>query len=224
MHESQSRLWENLVGRSLPFWRYFYPQPAGTFPAQLGTSTSRVLPGGQPVYPSLIRVEADEVTYNLHIILRFELESEMLDGDLKVDDLPEAWNSRISRTSASRCRTTARACFRTSTGRGRDRLLPDLLARQRHLGAALGPGPRRAAGPRRAVRARRVRRARRVAPRQLASTRPQVQVPGDARADHRRAGSIPARTCVTRRRSSATSTGFRSKPARPSTGEPLVPP
>ena len=96
VHESQSRLWENLVGRSLPFWRYFYPSLRDAFPAQLkGVDEEGFFRAVNRSYPSLIRVEADEVTYNLHILLRFELENEMLEGSLKVRDLPEAWNSRI---------------------------------------------------------------------------------------------------------------------------------
>jgi carboxypeptidase Taq len=96
VHESQSRLWENLVGRSLAFWRYFYPSLRDVFPTQLkGVDEEGFFGAVNRSYPSLIRVEADEVTYNLHILLRFELENEMLEGSLKVRDLPEAWNSRI---------------------------------------------------------------------------------------------------------------------------------
>ena len=96
VHESQSRLWENLVGRSLAFWRYFYPSLRDVFPTQLkGVDDEGFFRAVNRSYPSLIRVEADEVTYNLHILMRFELENEMLEGSLKVRDLPEAWNSRI---------------------------------------------------------------------------------------------------------------------------------
>ena len=79
---AEPRMWENLVGRSLPFWRRFYPRAAGGLPRRSsGRSTlERLLPRGQQVEPSLIRVDADEVTYNLHIILRFELEQEIIDG------------------------------------------------------------------------------------------------------------------------------------------------
>src|SRR6202140_4342217 len=96
VHESQSRLWENLVGRSQPFWRHFFPSLRNTFPEQLrGVDDEAFFKAVNKSYPSLIRVEADEVTYNLHVLLRFELENEMLEGRLKVKDLPEAWNSRI---------------------------------------------------------------------------------------------------------------------------------
>lgn len=96
VHESQSRLWENMVGRSQAFWRYFYPSLRDLFPTQLkGVDQEGFFRAVNRSYPSLIRVEADEVTYNLHILLRFELENEMLEGSLKVRDLPEAWNSRI---------------------------------------------------------------------------------------------------------------------------------
>jgi carboxypeptidase Taq len=96
LHESQSRMWENLVGRSLPFWRFFFPSLQETFPDQLGgvelETWHRAV---NRVTPSLIRVEADEVTYNLHIILRFELEQEIIDDRIALADLPEAWNARM---------------------------------------------------------------------------------------------------------------------------------
>ena len=96
MHESQSRLWEILVGRSRPFWEHYYPRLESRFPAQLGgidvDTFYRAING---VRPSLIRVEADEITYNLHIMLRFELENELLEGRLGVGELPEAWNDRM---------------------------------------------------------------------------------------------------------------------------------
>jgi len=96
VHESQSRLWENLVGRSPAFWKHFFPSLRSTFPDQLRrVDDEAFFRAVNRSYPSLIRVEADEVTYNLHVLLRFELENEMLEGKLKVKDLPEAWNSRV---------------------------------------------------------------------------------------------------------------------------------
>lgn len=97
LHESQSRLWENVVGRSLPFWRWFYPRARQAFPDVLGRvpleSFHRAV---NRVRPSFIRVDADEVTYGLHIVLRFELEQELLSGALSTADLPEAWNARFA--------------------------------------------------------------------------------------------------------------------------------
>jgi carboxypeptidase Taq len=96
VHESQSRMWENLVGRSLPFWEYFYPRLQEYFPQQLKqVSLERFYRAINKVQPSLIRVEADEATYNLHIMLRLELEIALIEGSLAVKDLPEAWNSRM---------------------------------------------------------------------------------------------------------------------------------
>jgi carboxypeptidase Taq len=96
VHESQSRLWENMVGRSRPFWQHFYPSLRDAFPEPLrGIDDEAFLKAVNRSYPSLIRVEADEVTYNMHVLLRFELENEMLEGTLKVKDLPEAWNTRV---------------------------------------------------------------------------------------------------------------------------------
>ncbi len=95
VHESQSRLWENLVGRSRAFWHHFYPQFQATFPSQLGDiSAEQFYRGINKVDRSLIRVEADEVTYNLHVIIRFELELDMLEGKLAISDLPKAWRER----------------------------------------------------------------------------------------------------------------------------------
>jgi carboxypeptidase Taq len=96
IHESQSRLWENLVGRSLPFWERYYPELQKTFPSQLANVTlERFYKGINKVHPSLIRVEADEATYNLHIMLRLELEIAMLEGSVDLKDLPEIWNAKM---------------------------------------------------------------------------------------------------------------------------------
>jgi len=96
LHESQSRLWENVVGRSLPFCRWLHPQLVSTFPDTLGGVTLEHFHGSiNRVQPSFIRVDADEVTYGMHIILRFELEQELLAGRLSTADLPDAWNARF---------------------------------------------------------------------------------------------------------------------------------
>jgi len=96
VHESQSRMWENLIGRSLPFWNHFYPELKKIFPGSLrDVDLRRFYEGINRVCPSFIRVEADEVTYNLHILLRFELEKQMVSGDLAVQDLPVAWNAEM---------------------------------------------------------------------------------------------------------------------------------
>ncbi len=95
VHESQSRLWENVVGRSHGAWRYFYPGLQSTFPEQLGSVSLEDYYGAiNKVEPSLIRTDADEVTYNLHVMLRFDLELDLLEGRLEVRDLPQAWNER----------------------------------------------------------------------------------------------------------------------------------
>ncbi len=96
IHESQSRMWENLVGRSLPFWEYFYPQLKKVFPAQLqGVGLKNFYRAINKVEPSFIRVNADEATYNLHIMLRLELEIAMVEGKVAIRDLPEVWNARM---------------------------------------------------------------------------------------------------------------------------------
>jgi carboxypeptidase Taq len=95
VHESQSRLWENVVGRSLGLWRHYYPRLRAAFPERLSEVTLETFYRAiNKVERSLIRTEADEVTYNLHIILRFDLELELLERRLAVKDLPEAWRAR----------------------------------------------------------------------------------------------------------------------------------
>jgi len=95
MHESQSRMWENLVGRGRPFWQAFYPDLQQLFPEQLGkVDLETFYRAINKVEPSLIRTEADEATYNLHVMLRFELEVALMQGSLPVHDLPAAWNQK----------------------------------------------------------------------------------------------------------------------------------
>ena len=97
LHESQSRTWENLVGRSRSFWRFFYPRLQTLFSEQLGSvDEESFYRAVNKVTPSLIRIDADEVTYNMHIILRFELEQELVEGRLDVKELPAAWNERMA--------------------------------------------------------------------------------------------------------------------------------
>lgn len=96
VHESQSRTWENLIGRSLGFWKHFYGDLQQAFPEQLGSvALETFYKGINRVEPSLIRVEADEVTYNLHIMLRFEIETALVSGEIRTRDLPEIWNSKF---------------------------------------------------------------------------------------------------------------------------------
>ncbi len=94
--ESQSRWWETLIGQSFPFWQHFYPLLQVEFPHQFGNISLAVFyQAVNAVKPGFIRIEADEVSYNLHVIIRFELEKALIDGTLKVKELPEAWNSKM---------------------------------------------------------------------------------------------------------------------------------
>jgi carboxypeptidase Taq len=106
IHESQSRLWENLVGRSLPFWKHFYPSVQAAFPDALSdVSLEAFYFAVNDVRPSLIRIEADEATYNLHILLRFELEQALLADELPVGELPAAWNEKYQKYLGIRPKT-----------------------------------------------------------------------------------------------------------------------
>ena len=96
VHESQSRLWENIVGRSRGFWEHFYPKLQHAFPAQLrALSLDAFYRAINKVHPSLIRVEADEATYNLHVMLRVELEVALIDGSIDVAELPQRWRASM---------------------------------------------------------------------------------------------------------------------------------
>ena len=96
IHESQSRMWENIIGKSKSFWKYFYPKLQKEFPEPFKkVALDDFLKVINKVAPSLIRTEADEVTYNLHIILRFEIEKEMIEGSIDLKDLPKIWKSKM---------------------------------------------------------------------------------------------------------------------------------
>ncbi len=96
IHESQSRMWENMVGRSLPFWKHYTPLIREAFPGQLNRrDPTDLFRATNHVQPSLIRVEADECTYNLHIILRFEIEVGLIEGTVRVEDVPELWRAKM---------------------------------------------------------------------------------------------------------------------------------
>lgn len=95
VHESQSRMWENIVGRSRHFWRWAYPQVQAAYPALADVSEDAFYRAINKVQPSFIRVEADEATYNLHIMMRFDLECALMKGEIQAADLPRAWNERF---------------------------------------------------------------------------------------------------------------------------------
>lgn len=112
IHESQSRMWENLVGRSRSFWEHFFPKAQTAFPETLrDVSLDQFHAAINDVRPSFIRVEADEVTYNLHIMLRFELEQAMLVGDLSAAEIPAAWNETFTRYFGMTPPDAARGCL-----------------------------------------------------------------------------------------------------------------
>jgi carboxypeptidase Taq len=95
IHESQSRLWENLVGRSLPFWRFYYPRLQQRFSQLRDVDVEQWYAAINKSRPSLIRIEADEVTYGMHVILRFELEQDIINGRVALNDIPDAWNQKM---------------------------------------------------------------------------------------------------------------------------------
>jgi carboxypeptidase Taq len=112
IHESQSRMWENFVGRSRSFWNYFFQPAQQAFPEALtGVAMEDFYAAINDVRPSFIRVEADEVTYNLHIMLRFELEQPLITGDLKPADLPGVWNETFERYFGMRPTDDAHGCL-----------------------------------------------------------------------------------------------------------------
>jgi carboxypeptidase Taq len=95
IHESQSRIWENCIGRSLPYWTYHYPHLQKTFPAQLqSVSVTDFYKGINQVSPSLIRTEADELTYHFHVMIRYEIEKALMEGNMNAEDIPTVWNEK----------------------------------------------------------------------------------------------------------------------------------
>jgi len=111
IHESQSRLWENQVGRSREFWRHWYPVVTKQFPSLASLPLDEFWLLVNRVKPSHIRVDADEATYNLHIILRFEIEQKLVSGELAVADLPAAWNKRFEELFQIPVPDDARGCL-----------------------------------------------------------------------------------------------------------------
>lgn len=111
LHESQSRLWENIVGRSMPFWKRFLPTLQSAFPALSGFRADEWYRAINKVEPSLIRVEADEVTYNLHVMIRFEIECDVLEGSMQVKDIPEVWNAKYEEYLGVRPPTDSDGCL-----------------------------------------------------------------------------------------------------------------
>jgi carboxypeptidase Taq len=112
IHESQSRLWENIVGRSRSFWEYFYPKAQAIFAHQLeDVPLDDFLHAVNDVRPSFIRVEADEATYTLHIVLRFDIEQALVSGDLDTRDLPEAWNEKFKALFGKEVPDDANGCL-----------------------------------------------------------------------------------------------------------------
>jgi carboxypeptidase Taq len=112
IHESQSRMWENFVGRSPAFWKHFYPQAQAKFPEALGSVPRDAFYAAvNDVRPSFIRVEADEVTYNLHIMIRFELEQQLISGKLQPADVPAAWNAQYAQSLGITPTSDAEGCL-----------------------------------------------------------------------------------------------------------------
>jgi carboxypeptidase Taq len=112
IHESQSRMWENFVGRSQAFWKYFYSQAQAKFPEALGSvPRDDFYAAVNDVQPSFIRVEADEVTYNLHIMIRFELEQQLISGKLEPADVPDAWNAQYKQSLGITPSNDAEGCL-----------------------------------------------------------------------------------------------------------------
>ncbi|GAB7019335.1 carboxypeptidase M32 [Halostagnicola bangensis] len=112
VHESQSRLWENHVGRSRPFWEHFLPTARERFPELEEVSPQEAYEAANQVYDdNLIRVEADELTYHLHIVIRFEIERALISGDLEVEDVPEVWNDKYEEYLGVRPETDAEGCL-----------------------------------------------------------------------------------------------------------------
>ena len=164
VHESQSRLWENLVGRSLAFCTWIAPHLAGILPGYDDVRPEELYRRVNTVHRNLIRVEADETTYNLHIVLRFELELALIEGTLGVDDLPHAWNEGMHRLLGLDVPDDAQGVLQdVHWGAGMIGYFPTYTLGQPDGGAALGGARGGPAGHRRGDRAGRLRAAARLA-------------------------------------------------------------
>jgi carboxypeptidase Taq len=111
IHESQSRMWENIIGRSLPFWKHYYPGMKNAFPSLSSMDLDTFYRAINQVRPSLIRVEADEATYNLHILIRFEIEIDIFNGKLGVNEIPQAWNDKYEQYLGIRPENDGMGCL-----------------------------------------------------------------------------------------------------------------
>ena len=112
IHESQSRLWENMVGRSREFWTYYFPEIKSRFKNELKhIKFEDFLRGVNQVQPSLIRTESDEVTYNLHVMIRFEIEQAIFNDNLNIDDIPQLWNDKYESYLGIRPETDSEGCL-----------------------------------------------------------------------------------------------------------------
>jgi carboxypeptidase Taq len=111
IHESQSRLWENHVGRSAAFWRHWHPVACKHFPELRRLTPEQITGAVNQVHPSFIRVEADQVTYDLHIILRFEIESKLIERQLAPADVPAYWNEQFEKSFGLKVEDDAKGCL-----------------------------------------------------------------------------------------------------------------
>ena len=237
INESQSRTWENLVGRSRPFWTFWYEPLQETFPDQLGdVDLDAFVRAINRAEPGLIRVDADETTYSLHIILRFELEQELIAGTVALEDLPEIWNARM------------KEFLGVDVPSNTDGVLQDV----HWSGGGIGYFPTYALGNVISLQiwakvqealpdlddqmaARRPARALQLAPRQPLRLGPQADAEGDARPPHRLGRDRPAAVSRLPRRqdgparslscaTSASTSGSRSaRPRRPRARRPAAP-
>ena len=182
MHESQSRMWENLVGRSLPFLRWFYPRLQEAFPSQLGSvEVEDFYRAVNKIEPSFIRVDADQVTYNMHVILRFELEQEIVTGAIALEDVPEAWNAKMKEYLGVDVPDDRRGVLQDVHWSGGGFGYFPTYSLGNVISLQIWEKVREASpGSGRAVRARRVCAAARVARAERASLRAQVHAAGDA--------------------------------------------
>ena len=111
VHESQSKIWESYVGQNMPFWSYFYPKVQSALSPLKDVSLDKFFKAINKVEPSLIRIHADEATYNLHVILRFEIEVMLIEGSLKVSDIPEIWRAKSQELLGIVPKTNSEGCL-----------------------------------------------------------------------------------------------------------------
>ncbi len=217
IHESQSRLWENHVGRSRAFWEHWFSVACRHFPHLKKFTPEQMTRAVNRVSPSFIRVEADELTYDLHIILRFDLEQELVSGEMSVADLPAAWNEQFEKSLGLKVPNDALGCLQDiHWSLGSMGYFPTYTLGNLNASQLMQRARQRRGGSGESVAGRKLRHAPRLAPRQGAPPRPAVSAAKAHGSRHRRTDTRRLSPRISATEVCGVSAAPRSAPSRPS--------